>query len=489
MNDVEPVEIRPSARPQARPVPLVLGIVLALMGVPLLVAGLGLGWALGTQRDADGFFTTPARELTTETVALSSTVLELGRAGEDDWWADNDVATVRVRASSESPVFLGIGPSDDVRAWLDAAAYDELTDVTADPFDYTLTRRGEGGSLTGAPGDQEIWIAQVSGPGEQTLEWDVTGGSWTVVIMNTDGSPGVTADVSAGGRLGMLVPLAWTLGLLGVALAAAGAVLIVWGASPPDPAAPGRRKVTTVDDGRASPVTVTGMQDASLSRWLWLVKWFLAIPHFIVLAVLWTAFVVLTFVAFVAILVTGRYPRSLFDLNVGILRWSWRVQFYATNAIGTDRYPPFSLAPSPAYPADLDIAYPEQLSRGLVLVKSWLLAIPHLIVVSVLAGAWQLGSDEGAQVTVGGLIGALTLAAGLVLLVTGRYPTPLFDLLVGLNRWVYRVIAYVALMTDDYPPFRLDQGPAEPAPAPAPSGTGWPAGSAAEPHAQEAHQP
>lgn len=489
MSNVAPVEIHPTPRPQARPVPLVLGVVLALLGVPLVLAGLGLGWALATQRDDDGFFTTPTRELTTETVAMSSTVLELGRAGEDDWWADNDVATVRVRASSESPVFVGIGPSEDVRAWLDDAAYDELTDVTGDPFDYTLTRRGEGGSLAGAPADQEIWTAQVSGPERQTLEWDVAPGSWTVVIMNADGSEGVTADVSAGGRLGLLVPLAWTLGLLGLALVVVGGVLIVWGASPPNPVAPGQRKVTTADDRRRSPVTLTGVQDASLSRWLWLVKWFLATPHLIVLAVLWTAFVVLTLVAFVAILVTGRYPRSLFELNVGILRWSWRVQFYATNAIGTDRYPPFSLAPSPTYPADLDVAYPDHLSRGLVLVKSWLLAIPHLIVIAVLAGAWQLGSDDGAQVTVGGLIGALTLAAGIMLLFTGRYPTPLFDLLVGLNRWVYRVIAYVALMTDDYPPFRLDQGPHEPSPSPVPSGTGWPAGSAAEPHAEEARQP
>jgi hypothetical protein len=188
-------------------------------------------------------------------------------------------------------------------------------------------------------------------------------------------------------------------------------------------------------------------------------------------------------VAFFAILVTGRYPRGLFDLNVGILRWTWRVQFYATAAIGTDRYPPFTLDHTD-YPADLDIAYPERLSRGLVLVKSWLLALPHLIVLGVLAGTWHFGDTDGFQFAVGGLIGSLTLAAGLLLLFTGRYPAPLFDLLVGLNRWVYRVTAYVALMTDTYPPFRLDQGSADPggvAPtpstpdAPATTGLGCPA--------------
>jgi hypothetical protein len=186
--------------------------------------------------------------------------------------------------------------------------------------------------------------------------------------------------------------------------------------------------------------------------------------------VLWLVFTVLTVVAFFAILITGRYPRGMFDLNVSILRWTWRVQFYATAALGTDRYPPFTLGHAP-YPADLDVEYPERLSRGLVLVKWWLLAIPHLIVVGVLAGTWQVGDADGVQITVGGLIGALTLAAGLMLLFAGRYPTPLFDLLVGLNRWVYRVVAYVALMTDSYPPFRLDQGPEEPAPPPTPAST------------------
>lgn len=119
----------------------------------------------------------------------------------------------------------------------------------------------------------------------------------------------------------------------------------------------------------AYPLRISGQRDATLSRWLWLVKWVLAIPHFVILAFLWLAFVVLTAVAGVAILITGRYPAPIFDFNVGVLRWTWRVQHYSYGALGTDRYPPFTLADVPDYPARLDIERPQRLSRGLVLVK------------------------------------------------------------------------------------------------------------------------
>ncbi|WP_405833862.1 MULTISPECIES: DUF4389 domain-containing protein [unclassified Streptomyces] len=199
------------------------------------------------------------------------------------------------------------------------------------------------------------------------------------------------------------------------------------------------------------PVTVTARLDAPLSRWLWLVKWIMAIPHYIVLAFLWIAFLVICVIAFFAILFTERYPRALFDFNLGVLRWSWRVSYYSYAALGTDRYPPFSLGPEPDYPARLDIAYPEHLSRGLVLVKWWLLAIPHYLVIGFFTGAhggwWSAG-----------LIGLLALIAVVTLAFTEKYPRDLFDLVIGLNRWVLRVTAYATLMTDAYPPFRLDMG-------------------------------
>jgi hypothetical protein len=210
------------------------------------------------------------------------------------------------------------------------------------------------------------------------------------------------------------------------------------------------------------PLQLTGELAPGLSRGLWLVKWLLAIPHFIVLFFLWIAFTVLSVVALFTILFTGRYPRAIFDFNVGVLRWSWRVGFYSYSALGTDRYPPFTLTDVPDYPARLNVEYPRALSRGLVLVKWWLLALPHYLVVAVFAGgAWAgLGAanDDMAWTSGGGLIGLWVLIAGVVLLFTGRYPNAIFDFVLGMNRWVFRVAAYAALMTDAYPPFRLDMG-------------------------------
>jgi hypothetical protein len=263
------------------------------------------------------------------------------------------------------------------------------------------------------------------------------------------------------------------------------------------------RPLTPSHHAHAYPVHVEATDHPAVSRWLWLVKWLLAIPHYVVLLFLWVAFVVLSIVAMVAIVFTGRYPRAIFDFNVGVMRWSWRVTYYSYGALATDQYPPFSLEDDPAYPVHLSVDYPEHLSRGLALVKWWLLALPHYVVVGLFlgSGAWVAYDANGTARWIwgSGLVGILVLVAAVAVLFTGAYPRPVYDLVLGLHRWGLRVAAYAALMTDEYPPFRLDQGPHEPSavvlstgespPPPPPAAAGAPPSSAAAQLTYGAGQP
>ncbi|MBC7597171.1 MAG: DUF4389 domain-containing protein [Kineosporiaceae bacterium] len=219
--------------------------------------------------------------------------------------------------------------------------------------------------------------------------------------------------------------------------------------------------MTTTNSQAINAVRLTGELDPQLSRWLWLFKMLLAIPHFVILALLWVPFIITTLFAGIAILLTGRYPQKVFDFNVGVLRWNWRVGFYVYAALGTDKYPPFSLTEQADYPAHLDIDYDDHPSRGSVPLR-WLMAIPHLVIVALVVGD-LLSLNESTDTVAGAfsIVNVLVVIAGVFLLVTSRYPRPLFDLILGINRWVYRVAAYVAFMRAEYPPFRLDTGDAD----------------------------
>lgn len=195
---------------------------------------------------------------------------------------------------------------------------------------------------------------------------------------------------------------------------------------------------TVLDD----PVRVRARIDAP-SRWLWLVKWcVLAVPHYPILVVLYLLYPLLTVVAGIAILFTGRYPRPIFDFNVGVLRWSWRLMNYRFPMNSTDKSPPFTLAARADYPGDLEVDYPDQLIHWAVLVKWWLLAIPQILIVWAMEPLLQL----------------LCVISAVWLLFTGTIPQGMFDLMMGIVRWRYRVAVYVSLMRDEYPPFRLDLG-------------------------------
>lgn len=447
---------------------LIAGVLFALVGFVSTLAGGALVWAHATQRDAGGFYNTDTETFATPTYALTSRV-DLGNApGEHEWMPAHPVGTVRVRAGgSAEPLFVGIARQRDVDQWLAGVSYERVTGANFGPFGSD-TKVVAGTRAPLPPASQEFWVASSTGSGTRTLLWPSESGTWTIVVMNASAAPRVTAEVTAGAKTGVLLPIGLGVAGFGLLMLAGAGVLtflaLRHAAASHDRAAP---QTVTLAPG-TYPARLDAHLDPGVSRWLWLVKWVLVIPHVVVLAFLWIAVTVMTFVAGVAILFTGRYPRSIFDFNLGVMRWTWRVSFYATSAFGTDRYPPFSLRPDPTYPADFSVDYPERLSRGLVLVKWWLLAIPHYLVVAIFAGGWGLGWTGGWRAASGGgLIMLLALIAAVVLLVRGRYPEPLFDFVMGLNRWCYRVLAYAALMRDEYPPFRLDNGGLDPGSLPA----------------------
>lgn len=439
----------------------IVAAVVAIAAIGMFAGGIGLSWVYGTQRDSAGYLTSPSYELSTPSYAIVTDNFDLASRPGD--WFPTDVADVRIDASSDSALFVGIGPAEAVEEYLAAVAVDRI-DVLGTANEDITYRTLPGGAPASLPATQDFWVATSVGAAE-TLNWDVSQGEWAAVVMNADGSAGVTAATTLGVETGaILLAIGISLSLAGLLFGALAATGLVWAT---------RRDSTSTSEARLGSLAGVGVYptrleatlDPELSRWKWLFKWILVIPHVVVLAFLWVGFAVLTVLAFFAILFTGSYPRSIFDFNVGVMRWSWRVGFYAYSALGTDEYPPFTLADAD-YPAHFDVEYPEQLSRGLALVKWWLLAIPHYLIVGVFTSgivwwATETGGDAALQLG-GGLIGLLALVAGFALAFTGRYPQGLFDLIIGLNRWVFRVAAYVALMSDEYPPFRLDVGGDEP---------------------------
>ena len=462
----------------------VIGALGVLVGLSFVGAGGAALWAHSTQRDAAGFYNSPTNYLSTAGFAITAEVDFGSQPTQRDWVLAHFVDTVRIQAteSGTAPLFIGIAPTSQVDAFLAGVAHEEVTSLSFGPL-TTRTEAVSGTRAAVAPATAVPWVASTSGSGTRTLTWDTRSGRWSAVVMNADARPGVAVDVSVGAKTGLLLPIGFGVGGFGLLLMVGAVLLMVFGlrqpaAEAPGAATPGAAVPSGAAPGATAPAAAAGLTryparldghlDPAVSRWQWLFKWLLVLPHVLVLAFLWMAVTLLTVVAGFAILFTGRYPRSIFDFNVGVMRWTWRVSFYAIGAFGTDRYPPFSLSSDPAYPADFDVEYPERLSRGLVLVKWWLLALPHYLIVAIFAGGWGYGWAGWRPAGGGGLVALLALIAAVVLAVSGRYPDTIFDFVMGMNRWCYRVLAYAALMRDEYPPFRLDTGGADPGSLPVP---------------------
>ncbi|TJY66408.1 DUF4389 domain-containing protein [Arthrobacter sp. CAU 1506] len=480
---------------------LIIGVLLSMLGIGMTIAG-SIVLGASAAQSGGGYLTGGTERFQSTGYALTSPSVVV------DPWTEGmppvgDLASVQVRAEAAVPdqeVFLGIAKASDVQTYLQDVPVSPLRGASwpqagDGPMSWRNVhdRTTPGNRAPAAPAEQDFWTESATGPGSQTISWKVQPGQWSLVVMNADASRPVWVDLQAGARSDLLGPIGSGLLIPGIIGLVIGIPLLLLGsaglgrnidlARPRPGEGPGAALAANAGWERTPttvyPVRLAGYLDSRLSRGLWLVKWLLAIPHYIILALLWFALLISTIAAGIVILFTGRYPRSWFCFNVGVLRWSWRVGFYGYSALGTDRYPPFTLATA-EYPADLDVAYPQRLSHGLVLVKWWLLAIPHLLIVGIFTSGsglvWSRGWGDDVSVSSWGwsLLGLLILITAVILLFTARYRYDLFAFIMGINRWTYRLAAYVLLMRDEYPPFRLDQGADEPPAGAPPEGAGMP---------------
>jgi len=208
---------------------LLSGSVLAVIGVCLLLGGVALGLAHGFARDDDGYYTTGTERLETGTHAITVEDVDLGNETAD-LIPEDALGRVRVRAERPDgrPVFVGIGRERDVDAYLRGVGHAELDDV--DPPEYDTHR---GGAPRRPPTAARFWVASASGPGRQTVDWDVEGGQWSVVTMNADGDRRVVVDADVGAKVGWVLWAALGLFVAGLALAVGGGLMIAMAARRP----------------------------------------------------------------------------------------------------------------------------------------------------------------------------------------------------------------------------------------------------------------
>jgi hypothetical protein len=218
----------------------------ALLGLGLAAAGGFLLWADRTQRES-GYLSTPTERFATPTYGLTRERLEVDAGGPNWIWSTSWLGKIRIRAegASAKPLFIGIGPEAAVAGYVGRVAHADVEDINFDPF-RVKSRQIAGGAPRRPPTAQNFWAASASGQGRQTVTWKVREGDWSVVLMNADGSRGVSAKVDLGAKLSFLLWVA--IGLLGAGALILGgsiALIVLAARTRPPPAAPSRPATTT----------------------------------------------------------------------------------------------------------------------------------------------------------------------------------------------------------------------------------------------------
>ena len=185
-------------------------------------------WAEKALRDSEGFYTTPVIKLEKDSYAIVTEPANIDLGGDWKWISrgrrcdPSDFLTLKMEGSSSNPstqIFLGIAEVSDLETYLHDVKYDEVTDfkIRRPSLEYT---DHSGTSRPEAPTTQTFWTASAYGEGTQTLEWGIEEGTYSLVLMNDDGSQGLDLAVSIGVKVPSVV------GWIGVAILVVGLVLL-----------------------------------------------------------------------------------------------------------------------------------------------------------------------------------------------------------------------------------------------------------------------
>jgi hypothetical protein len=173
-------------------------------------------------RDGDGYFNSPTETFTTNGYAIAMKSVDVSDAPQ--WALDLGVDSVRVKSQSDRPLFIGIARSVDVERYLDGTEHDDVSHLNYHPFQVDYDH-SDGHAPETAPAKESLWVTSTTGTGALALDWKPRPGDWRAVVMNADGSRGVTARLQLGARTPLLRWLgAGFLAAAAVAAAAAGAL-------------------------------------------------------------------------------------------------------------------------------------------------------------------------------------------------------------------------------------------------------------------------
>ena len=201
---------------------IVVGAILVLVSLSFLGGGIYGLWADRTQRDG-AYVTSSKEQFSTAGSALVTEPTHLGSAGTGWLYAPSLLDKVRIRVTPQgsAAVFVGIGSTDAVDRYLAGVSHTTIADFWSGKVEPV-----SGGTAPAAPGAQRFWVASATGSGPQSLIWKPTDGSWSVVVMNANGRPGVNVGADLGATLPALPWIALGLVIAGAVFMTGGALLL-----------------------------------------------------------------------------------------------------------------------------------------------------------------------------------------------------------------------------------------------------------------------